>query len=730
MRRSGAIAFAVLALAGLARAVPPYARTEPRTPCAQHDPWRLPFVGELHVHTGYSLDALNAGVTVRPRDAYRYARGEPLALVPGVPGATSRTVRLARPLDFTAVTDHAEFFGGVCGTYFDPSDCSTPALWRDTRDAAEEFYDRTDACAFTTFVGYEYSAVVFPDRWVLHRNVIFRNAIVPDAPISFVDEPTPQGLWRALAARCRTGLPGCDALAIPHNPNLSNGLMFEPVDAAGQAIGAPEAALRAATEPLVEIIQTKGESECRPGVLTNDERCGFEKVHRTQALKPADPGQPFAPLAFVRNVLKQGLAEEDRIGVNPFRLGFVGGTDNHNGAAGGTPEEDYIGLGTFGVGSDTLVEQVNPALTTGIESNPGGLTVLWAEENSRDALFAAMRRREAYATSGTRPIVRLFAGDLPRRLCRRGAFVATGYARGVPMGGELGAVRGRRSPRFAVLALRDPGTAERPGTPLERIQIVKGWVDAGGQMHEQVHDVAVSDHIGPPPTSCASPPPSTGADQLCTVWQDPDFDRGQRAFYYARVLEAPACRWSAQLCDQVGVDCSGPVPSAWQGCCDPLYPRTIQERAWTSPVWYQPDGITRVRGRLQHGRRGGDDVLRLAIQLGRLPRSYDPATTDLIVRLRDDDEIARLVLPAGALHERRPGRFVLARGSAPGLGAASLRLARDATATLTLRTERTDLAAADRGDHFVEILCEAGSWSASHVRWWRSHGRRLGPAAG
>jgi hypothetical protein len=221
-----------------------------------------------------------------------------------------------------------------------------------------------------------------------------------------------------------------------------------------------------------------------------------------------------------------------------------------------------------------------------MEANPGGLTVVWAEENSRDAIFAALRRRETYATSGTRPIVRLFAGNLGKLACGDGDFLAEGYERGVPMGGELGAVRGGRSPRFAVLAMKDPGGGGEPSQPLERVEIVKGWLDAAGQTHERVFLVAGSAGNGAGVDLATCMPHGNGADTLCTVWNDPKFDPGQRAFYYARVLENPVCRWSTRLCNAQGIDCTAPssVPSDFALRCDPQFPKTIQERAWTSPI--------------------------------------------------------------------------------------------------------------------------------------------------
>src|SRR5262249_18247721 len=257
---------------------------------------------------------------------------------------------------------------------------------------------------------------------------------VPPLPVSAIEQSTAQGLWNALRVQCLDGLPGCDVLAIPHNANLSLGQMFVPENADHTPLTAADAAFRAAMEPLVEMTQHKGDSECHPGVLTNDEQCGYEKMIRT-TLSDTDPSHVYYPGAFVRNVLKDGLAVEAQLGVNPFRLGFVAGTDSHNATPGLVSEADWVGAGHLGTRDATPAYMVSPYPLGGIEANPGGLTVAWAEENSRDALFAAMRRRETYATSGPRPIVRFFGGALDPVACGATDFVEHGYLGGVPMGG-------------------------------------------------------------------------------------------------------------------------------------------------------------------------------------------------------------------------------------------------------------------------------------------------------
>jgi hypothetical protein len=629
-------------LLGLAVAAPALARAEDPGPapsgvparCALHDPLRRPFFGDLHVHTRHSLDAATQGTRNGPRDAYRFARGEAIGIQPyDADGRPLRTVRLARPLDFAAVTDHAELFGEVtiCETpglpghdstlcrlhrgwprasffvmntfssYFerpvrrgfcgpDGEGCRRAALtpWRDIQEAAAAHQDAAPDCGFTTFVGYEWTGG--PGSNNIHRNVIFRNAAVPRWPTSYVEEPTPEGLWAALERDClRAGpaAPGCDVLVIPHNSNLSGGLMFQLPPGADAAY----ARTRAAMEPLVEVMQHKGDSECRPGPGVVDEQCAFEK------LPYQNFGAKFVPwwleeppaASFARDALKQGLAMQARTGANPFRFGLVASTDTHLAAAGLAEESaDYPGHGGAGTPARSGLP---PGLVDDVEFNPGGLAVLWAEENSRESLFAAMRRREAYGTSGPRIVLRSFAGfGLPRDLCARGgdAFAAAGYAGGVPMGGVLPAPPTSGVPlRFAVQALRDPDPA---AAPLERLQLVKGWLDASGALRERVFDLAGDPAAsGVDPATCAPRPDAGGAGALCAVWEDPDFDPAVPAFWYARVLETPTCRWHARACRAAAVDCAaGAPPEGFAACCDPALPRTIQERAWASPIWHEP----------------------------------------------------------------------------------------------------------------------------------------------
>jgi hypothetical protein len=616
-----------------------------REPCAHRDPLRQPFYGDLHVHTGFSMDAREREVLGTPDDAYRFARGEAVE-VPGAPGSAPRRAQLERPLDFAAVTDHSEWLGEVslctrpdspvygsqncrvfrgeepppagsragrmtgilgptsrpvelCGD--DMSQCrqELASVWELTQAAAERAYDRSSACRFTSLHAWEYS--YSPAVSKVHRNVILRNELSPELPISWVDTPTPKELWDKLERLCNETGTGCQAIAIPHNPNVSNGRMFRVTwrDLPPQEQVA-QAEQRAALEPLVEMMQIKGESECQSGLFEvvggPDELCGFEKLRGLDP-PPPDCGTGFGSgamagqgcvsrLDYVRYALAEGMSEERRIGVNPYRFGFVGSTDTHNGTPGDVEEYSYVGQD----GAEDATPELRMAATPNwagaklLERNPGGIAGVWAEENARDAIFDALTRRETFATSGPRIAPRFFGGwDYPDDLCGRTDLVERGYAAGVPMGGVLPERPGgaEAGPVFAVSALRDAGTPEHPGALLQRIQIVKVWVDDDGRFHEAVHEVAGErNDASVDPRSCR--PRGPGHDQLCGVWRDAEFDPARAAVYYARVLENPSCRWHAYQCNAL------PEQRRPPGCSDPEVPWTIQERAWTSPIWYTP----------------------------------------------------------------------------------------------------------------------------------------------
>jgi hypothetical protein len=638
------LGFALAAGGAPAEDVRPYEISEEREACSDFDPLRRPFFGDTHVHTAFSFDASTQDTRNTPRDAYRFAKGERVGLQPfDAKGVALRSAQLDRPLDFTMVSDHAELLGEVracttegapgydsdycwiyqnlrpmallplairsmvlkqrfnfCGENGQFCEQNARGAWRDIRDAAEEAYDRSAACSFTSFVGYEFTASSGAAQ-NLHRNVVFRNEKVPDLPPSWVETNSAYDLWKTLEKVCIQALPGCDALTIPHNSNISGpGLMFATAKLRGEAdadgvVTREEALARQRWEPLVEIMQHKGDSECLLGGDTTDEACGFEKlaydnfagVSRFSAARVGQIGAAKRS-AMVREALKKGLTQQQSLGVNSLKYGIIASTDTHLGTPGLVKESDPKGHGGAGLAAGT---GVSAGLPDNPEFNPGGLAVLWAEENTRDSLFAAMQRREAYGTSGTRPTLRFFGGwDYAADLCESADFAAQGYAAGVPMGGDLAQpAAGGRGPVFAVSALQDPGSDASPGTPLQRIQIVKGWADADGTTHERVYDVAGGENGASVDTRTCERS-GAGAPSLCSVWRDPSFDAALPAFYYVRVLENPSCRWSQHLCVAAGVDCSDPetFTPGLAPCCAPEHRPTIQERAWSSPIWYTP----------------------------------------------------------------------------------------------------------------------------------------------
>lgn len=610
-----------------------------REPCDVRAPLKQALFGDLHVHSGFSYDARARDVTVTPADAYRFARGEPVGLPPlDETGAPTREVRLARPLDFAMVADHAEWLGetALCTDDASPSFASWPCRslrnkafpkalgalpffaatrsgpdrsaticgpgaadcrdavgtqWRATQEAAEQFYDRSARCEFTTFVGYEYSRREL--GFMTHRNVVFRNEIVPELPLSSIEAPEPEDLWRGLRELCIETDSGCDALAIPHNTNYSSGFAFAPRHRERPAEEQRElASLRAALEPLVEITQHKGDSECRGGLRgvtgTPDEFCDFEKIWAAAPECPQDgpPGeQCVAPLSYARYALARGLADQARLGVNPLKLGFVGSTDTHNGTPGAVEEHENFGArGKLDFRPQQRLKSGGSfGQPGGLTRSKGGLAGVWAEENSREAIFDALARREAFGTSGPRIQPRFFGGwDLPEDICEQPSFAEQGYANGVPMGGNLEAPPASTAgPVFAVQAMRDPGTADHPGGLLQRIQVVKVTAGENGNFHQEIFDVA-----GGPNTADVDldtcRPRGTGAASLCATWRDPDFDPDEPAAWYARVLENPSCRWSWWECLRL------PVQERPEACAAESFPRTLQERAWTSPIWFEP----------------------------------------------------------------------------------------------------------------------------------------------
>ncbi len=673
------VAFSNLALSSVAfseESEQALERTEKRTPCADYRAEKQPMFGDLHVHSLYSFDSYTSGQRNDPWDAYRYAKGEAIML-PDVNGEQNVQAQIHRPLDFTSVTDHGETLGqiGVCTMmpgrlgYWWPmcigtrsenyyvqmgtmgwwasinisaeggkkesfactlSDCDVAGkeLWTNIQQAAEDHYDRSADCSFTTFVGYEYTDA--PDTKNMHRNVIFRNEHTTDMPITTFDTGSYNfpNLWTQLQEQCIDPDQGCDVLAIPHNSNLAGGLMF-PNPATPQ-----QAADRLFFEPVVELLQHKAASECRfdrlegRGVLTEDELCDFEQtpadnlsmlgsVHGEIQTERAEPVaiDDFAPRNMVRNALKAGLELGQDGGVNPFKMGFIGSTDTHSALPGGAEEDNYPGhLGMRDAQYRNVMDH--------LYSNPGGLAVVWAEENSRDSIFEGMRKKETYATSGTRPTLRFFAGwDYEEGICDSPDMVKQAYANGVAMGSDLEAINIAAdsqseqsdsstdlSPSFIVAANKDVYPDNWSGTDIQRVQIIKGWVDADGQSHEKVFDIAGDANNGATVNHDSCVPEGAGLSNVCKVWKDPAYNAEQDAFYYVRLIENPTCRWSTLQCKAAGVNpfaenCSdqaaektavlndqGVRGDVYGKCCikaedEGFYSPTIQERAWSSPIW-------------------------------------------------------------------------------------------------------------------------------------------------
>ena len=637
--------------------------TEEREPCANRNPYRNAYFGDLHVHTSYSYDARPLGVTTLPSDAYRFARGGEITLPPHAQGGEERTVRRSGPpLDFAAVTDHSEFFGelalcgdpdsaayasrsceafrkggpaailvlvrglsrdvparntDICGE--DGSRCAGAArtYWERTREMAEAAYDRSADCRFTTFVAYEHSGT--PDSNAYHRNVVFRNAEVPALPISSFEAPADHQLWEGLTRECLEGGAGCDVIAIPHSSNLSSGSLF-PSSGAASLIGqgsAHPAKQRNALEPIMEIFQHKGSAECfngLPGILGGpDELCDMEELRRYYRGLPAEDNPPpfcgegetgvggslnagcVSRNDFYRSILLTGLRIGRDSGANPYRFGVIGSTDTHLSMPGEVDEGEWRG---HTVSETDLAERLTPSRVhpIGLYTNPGGLAGVWAVENSRDALFEALKRREVFGTSGPRIKPRFFGGwNYPANTCesaypgtgrdaarqkdtqaRSPALAAPAYAGGVPMGGDLPARPSGGAPRFIVAAQRD-----QQSSPLLRLQVIKGWVDEAGGAYYRVFDVAGDDDSSGEIDVQSGEWSGPGHDALCAVFEDTQFDPAQPSYYYMRAVEAPSLRWSGRQCLELP-DGQRPVE------CSNTAPRVIQELAWSSPIWYRP----------------------------------------------------------------------------------------------------------------------------------------------
>jgi len=615
--------------------------TETRTQCAERFDTKRAMFGDLHIHTAISADAFPDGTRTYPEDVYRFAQGEQISL-PTPDGQEPLYTQLARPLDFASVTDHSETFGegyicrnpgefpgydseacqtfraggeegvrefmgqngrprperdpSVCGA--DGSDCEEAdrRVWQRMIAAAEEADDKSEACQFTAFVGYEYTRA--PNAQHMHRNTIFRNANVPERAASFFSHNNTWDLLSSFEQDCRLGLPGCDVLSIPHNSNISGGNAFNPYEVDGFSQSSQRAywELRSTYDRLMEIMQHKGSSECVNGatdVLGDvDELCEVEAIRQFGQTEQAADLFGYAPKLytsqspecsaehvdgkdnlhrgfclssrdFARGALLYGIDIEERFGVNPFSFGFIGSSDTHLSLAGATNEPGWPGHIAYEVPLEgRLSGNIGLGRFNRIVSNPGGLAGVYAVERSRDAIFQSMKRREAFATSGTRIEPRFFAGRFAENICQSDNWLNEAYASGTPMGSQLGA----QSEPFQLLvqARRDPMS-----NPLERLQLIKGWIDAEGNKHAELIRLSESE----------------GADQLCAVYTDPDYDPSLPTYYYMRAVETATARWSSAQCASLPA-------SNRPAACENDQPELIYEMAWASPIWFSPNAAT------------------------------------------------------------------------------------------------------------------------------------------
>ena len=647
--KAGRTAVSVVVLAALAalsvllsRDVPPAAHAQQPAPAQQSDAPPVPpvdrskyspyptknfpnrvYFGDTHLHTALSTDAGMFGTRLGPDEAYRFARGETVTSNTGIPA------KLGRPLDFLVVTDHAENLGlATAIAESNPELLKSPwgkmvhdyvkqgqgpkaydawmkgaltgkdplqdlpgfarTMWTRATAAAEKY---NEPGRFTALIGYEWSSTPYGNN--LHRNVIFRDGkdkADQIVPLSSYDTIDPEKLWEWMAAYEQKT--GGKVLAIPHNGNLSGGLMFDDVTlTAKKPFDRDYAARRSRWEPLYEVTQTKGDSEAHPALSPTDELANFERWDKA-TFGPKPTTADMYPREYAREAYKRGLAYEQKLGANPFKFGIVGSTDSHTGLA--TAEEDnFIGkvAATEPTSDPVRFEEVIVGRTApkgnqlhARQISASGIAAVWARENTREALWDAMARKEVYATTGTRMVVRVFGGfDFTAKDLARSDFAEHGYARGVPMGGDLRAAAAGKAPGFLIRAVRDPD-----GANLDRVQVVKGWLDATGKTHEKVYDVVWSGARKPGKDGKLPPVGNTvnvkearytnaiGAPFLTAYWRDPQFDAKQRAFYYVRVLEIPTPRWTTHDAKFFGVALPKDVPAS------------IQERAYTSPIWYTP----------------------------------------------------------------------------------------------------------------------------------------------
>ncbi len=573
--------------------------------------------GDLHLHSSYSTDAWATGNrSVTPDLAYRYARGLPITHP-----TTGAKIEISQPLDFLALTDHAENTGvdtlveradellssteggqalldlvetspnwrGVMGGLRGAgpgaatirrdigTDLVKSSIWSEEIAAAEANYLPGE---FTTLIAWEWTAMGEGGR-NLHRCIITNadgtsgNTFIP---LNNSDTQIPEELYAYLRETSeRTGV---DFIAIPHNSNISGGLMFDVVDSEGRPIDAAYARERAVWEQLVEITQTKGTSETAPEIAPTDEFAEFEIRRKLLA------GAATVPAAadYVRSALLRGIAFQDSIGANPYKFGIVGATDNHTGTS-TVDETDFLGKLAVDATLQARYQPQPRPIFPAWEMSASGITGVWATENTREAIFASLKRKEVYATTGTRIQLRVFGGfSFESGDANADDLAAVGYAGGVPMGGDITNAPRGEAPKLLIQAAMDPLSGS-----LDRIQVVKGWVDEAGEAHERVYDAAWSGDRrlaadgGLPPVgntvdlATGLYSNSIGAPQLRVVWEDPDFDRGQPAFYYVRVLEIPTPRHSLYDAIALGIDVAETGQAA-----------TLQERAYSSPIWSTP----------------------------------------------------------------------------------------------------------------------------------------------
>ncbi|AOS97025.1 hypothetical protein AUP74_01590 [Microbulbifer aggregans] len=572
------------------------------------------YFGNFHVHTSYSFDAVTNGSTTTPADAYRWAKGEAIPA-----GAIDVKLQIKRPLDFYSVSDHAEYLG-VFKKMYDPESPasklpiakeitskdtkvafdayarvldsmqpgnSDPALsnpeitepiWKEMVETADKFYEPGK---FTTFPAFEWTSN--PDKLNLHRVVVFQTSKgVPTLPYSALDSDDPRDLWKWMA-KTRDG--GATLLAIPHNGNASDGLMF-PTQIDGEPLTEEYIKTRVANEPLYEVSQIKGTSETFPSLSPNDEFAGFEiwdyTLSSTKVERPKNKKGSYARQAYLDGL---SMAAEGR--GNPYVFGLIGDSDTHNSAS-AIEEDNYTGK--FGIEASPEHRLDGPIPGDEVnnqrvrEFSSGGLAAVWAPENTREAIYAALKRKETYATSGTRLKLRFFGGwNYPQDTLNSSNWVKDAYAAGVPMGGTLQPADKDRKPVFIVQAMKDSA-----GANLDRIQIIKGWVDQNGEQHQKIFEVALSGKRKPAPDGKVPPVGNTvdaekatytntiGAAQLGAVWTDEEFNPEQHAFYYARVIEIPTPRWSTYDAAKLGREPRDDLPVS------------LQERGWTSPIWFKP----------------------------------------------------------------------------------------------------------------------------------------------